>query len=150
MLTRPPTRNPSLFGLLLAAAAITSVSLLAPRVLADDAPLAPLDGPFRQPLGPDHDPLARYQGELSECYQLARAENDDLVIHALAQFEVDPKTYRVTSATVPTPESPIFQACVEERALNWSFPPPADMPPPPADMPKDAKLLVAVYIDLKP
>ena len=151
MLTTTPTRTPSLSVLLLAAASIATVSLLAPRVFADDSALPPpLRGLQSHRLGSEHDPMAAYQGEIDECYQLARAKDENLIVHTLAEFEVDPKTYVVSSARVPTPASPVFQSCVEQRALGWSFPPPADMPPPPADLPKHVKLLVAVYIDRQP
>jgi beta-lactamase regulating signal transducer with metallopeptidase domain len=152
MLTQPfpHPRSPSLVSLLLAAAAIAAVSLLAPRVLAEGGSLpAPLRGPFNKRLA-GHEPLAAYQGEIDECYELARAEDEDLIIDTLARFDIDPKTYRVRSAHVPTPESPVFQACVEERATSWSLPPPPDMPRPPRDLPRDARLMIAAHIAREP
>jgi len=150
MLTNPPVRlkSPSIAAVLAAAGAVCAVGLLAPRVFAESKVLdaVPLDGPFQRPLK-DHDPLAAYQGDIDACYELASAEDDKLVIDTLARFDVDGSTFRVSSASVPTPASPIFQKCLEEKALSsWSFPPPPDMPPPP----QGAKLMVAVEIQRHP
>jgi hypothetical protein len=144
MLTQKrPKMPPSSVPLLLAAAAIASIGLLAPRVFAEPhrfgAGAAPVD-----------DPMAPHEAEIDQCYELARAERSDLVIDARAHFEVDPRTFRVTSADVPTPDSPTFESCVEEKAMTWSFPPPPGMPHPPKDMPKDARLMVAVHIHREP
>jgi hypothetical protein len=150
MLTNPAVRlkSPSLAAALAAAGAICAVGLLSPRVFAESNVLdaLPLEGPLQRSLK-DHDPLAAYQGDIDACYELARAEDDELVIDTLARFDVDPTSFRVSSASVPTPSSPIFQKCLEEKALSgWSFPPPPDMPPPP----KGAQLLVAVKIQRPP
>jgi hypothetical protein len=135
-------RRTSASPLWLAAAAVAGLSLFAPRVFADGAP-------FQRPIGA-HDPMAQHEGEIDECYELAKKENADLVISTRAVFEVDPRTFEVISADVPTPASPTFQSCVESKAMTWSFPPPPDMPPPPRDMPKDAKAMVAVHIERQP
>jgi hypothetical protein len=129
--------------LLVAAAAIVGLGLLAPRVFAEPSQHHAV------PLGVD-DPMAPHEAEIDACYELARAENEDLVISTRAHFDVDPRTFRVTSADVPTPDSPTFQSCLEEKALTWSFPPPPGMPHPPKDMPKDAKLMVVVHIEREP
>lgn len=150
MLTSP-TRNlesPTLSAVLVAAGTIAAVGLLSPRVFAegDGQNAAPRHGPFERPLK-DHDPLAAHQGDIDSCYALARAEDDDLVIDALARFEVDAESYRVTSAEVPTPQSQIFEHCLEAKALeSWTFAPLPDMPAPP----RDAKLVVAVTIQRQP
>ena len=144
MLTqRRPNQRPSFAPLLVAAAAIASLGLLAPRVFAEPSR-------FGTGAAPADDPMAPHEAEIDQCYELARAESSDLVIDARARFDVDPRTFRVTSADVPTPDSPTFQSCVEERALTWSFPPPPRMPHPPKDMPKDAKLMVVVHIQREP
>lgn len=136
-------RRTSASPLWLAAAAVTGLSLFAPRVFADDVSF------HARAIGAP-DPMAEHEGEIDECYELALKENADLVISTLARFEVDGQTFHVISADVPTPASPTFQACVEEKAMTWSFPPPPDMPPPPRDMPKDAKAMVAVHIERQP
>lgn len=144
MLTRQTPRKPSSSApLLLAAGAITGLVLLAPHVFAD-----PVRAPGI-PLGA-HDPLADHQGEIDECYELARTDDADLVIDTRAVFELSVETFRVISASVPTPDSPIFQNCLEQKAMSWSFPPPPDMPPPPKNPPKHAKAMVAVHIHREP
>ena len=135
-------RRTSASPLWLAAAAVVGLSLFAPRVFADGAP-------FQRPIGA-HDPMAAHEGEIDECYELARKEDADLVIDTLARFEVDPKTFKVISADVPTPASPTFQACVEDKAMTWSFPPPPDMPRPPRDIPPGARAMVAAHIEREP
>jgi hypothetical protein len=135
-------RRTSASPLWLTAAAVAGLSLFAPRVFADGAP-------FQRPLGA-HDPMAEHEGEIDECYALAREEDADLVINTRARFEVDPRTFKVISANVPTPASPTFQACVEDKAMTWSFPPPPDMPPPPRELPPGAKAMVAVHIEREP
>jgi hypothetical protein len=144
MLTQEkPKLRPSFAPLVLAAAAIASLGLLAPRVFAEPSR-------FHAGAAAAGDPMAPHEAEIDQCYELARAENPDLVIDARGRFEVDPRTFRVTSADVPTPNSATFQSCVEERAMAWSFPPPPGRPHPPKDMPKNAKLMVAVHIHREP
>jgi Zn-dependent protease with chaperone function len=144
MLTQQrPHQRPSSARLLVAAAAIAGFGLLAPRVFAEPSRFGTLAAPA-------DDPMAPHEAEIDQCYELARAESADLVIDTRARFDVDPRTFRVTSADVPTPDSPTFQSCVEERALTWSFPPPPGRPHPPKDMPKDARLMVAVHIHREP
>lgn len=141
-------KSPSLAAVLAAAGALCAVGTASPRVSAESQVLSavPLDGPFQRPLK-DHDPLAAHQGDIDACYALASAEDGELVIDTLARFEVDASSFRVSSASVPTPASPIFQQCLEEKALSgWTFPPPPDMPPPPPG----AKLMVAVKIQRQP
>jgi hypothetical protein len=139
----PQRRAPSVAPLLAAATAIASLGLLAPRVFAE--PLRLHTGA----MGPA-DPMAPHEAEVDQCYELARAEDPELVINTRARFEVDPTTFRVTSADVPTPESPTFQSCVEEKALSWSFPPPPGMPPPPRELPRGARAMVAVQLEREP
>lgn len=136
-------RRTSASPLWLAAAAVAGLSLFAPRVFADGAP-------FQGRAMSAHDPMAEHEGEIDACYELARKENADLVISTMARFEVDPQTFKVVSADVPTPASPTFQSCVEDKAMTWSFPPPPDMPPPPTDIPKGARAMVAVHIEREP
>jgi hypothetical protein len=144
MLTQEkPKLRPSFAPLLLAATAIASLGLLAPRVFAEPPR-------FHTGAVPADDPMAPHEAEVDQCYELARAESPDLVIDARARFDIDPRTFRVTFADVPTPDSPTFQSCLEERALTWSFPPPPGRPHPPKDMPKDAKMLVVVHIHREP
>jgi hypothetical protein len=139
----PPTRGHSAVPLLVAAAAIAGLGLFAPRVFAEPARF------HTAPLGLE-DPMAAHEAEVDQCYELARAENPELVLSVLARFEVDPRTFRVTSAHVPTPGSPIFQRCVEEKAMTWSFPPPVGAPPPPEDLPEGAQAMVAVQVERQP
>jgi beta-lactamase regulating signal transducer with metallopeptidase domain len=141
--TTPKARAASAVPLLLVAAAIAGFGLLAPHVFAE-----PLH--FRASPLDVLDPMAPHETEVDQCYELARAEDPELVIATRARFEVDPHTFRVTAADVPTPESPTFQTCLEEKALAWSFPPPPGMPPPPADVPLDAKAMVAVQVERGP
>lgn len=146
MLTRQLPRKPSSTApLLLAASAITGLVLLAPHVFADPVgapgPGIPLGAP---------DPMAGHEGEIDECYELARADDAELVIDTRAVFELNVETFHVTSASVPAPHAPIFQNCLEQKAMSWSFPPPPDLPPPPRDMPKDAKAMVALHIHREP
>jgi Zn-dependent protease with chaperone function len=142
----PDKRRPSASPLLAAAALIASVGLLAPRVFA--GPPHFHAAPFG--MGGMGDPMAPHEAEIDQCYELARAENPDLVIGTRARFEVDPQSFRVTSADVPTPESRTFQSCVEEKAMAWSFPPPPGMPHPPKNMPRGAKAMVAVQLEREP
>jgi hypothetical protein len=72
------------------------------------------------------------------------------VINTRARFEVDPSTFHVTSADVPTPQSSTFQNCLEEKAMTWRFPPPPGLPPPPADLPEGARAMVAVQLEREP
>jgi Zn-dependent protease with chaperone function len=139
----PAGAKPPATRLFVTASAIAGLGLFSPHVFAE---------PARFHAGPlaAEDPMAAHEAEIDECYELARAEDADLVVSTRAHFEVDPQTFRVASADVPTPESPIFQHCVEERAMSWSFPPPPGMPHPPKGMPKEAKLMVVVRIERAP
>jgi len=140
-------------ALALAAALIAALGLLTPRVfaapgLALAAPGAGLGHAF---FAQHEDPMAAHVAEIDACYALARAADAELVIETLARLEVDPKhDFRVLSAYIPSPGSPIFQSCVEEKALSWSFPPPPGAPPPPEDMPEDAKAMVQLHIQRAP
>lgn len=97
-----------------------------------------------------HDPMLEHEAEIDECYELALKENAELTVSTLAHFEIDPRSFRVSAADVPTQASSTFQSCVETKAMTWSFPPPPDMPAPPADMPEDAKPMVVVHIERQP
>lgn len=146
MLTHPsiekPARGTATLGL--AAAAIVALGLFAPRVLAE-----PGHGHGRQLAGPD--PMAEHESEIDACYALAREEDPDLVIDTLARLELSPHDdFRVVAADIPTPDSPTFENCLEEKAMTWRFPPPPDVPRPPKFIPKDAKAVLQVHIHRSP
>lgn len=144
-------RSPAVLAL--AAALIVALGLLTPRVFAAPglALAAPGPGMGHSFFAQHEDPMAAHVAEIDACYALARAADAKLVIETLARLEVDPKhDFRVISASIPTPNSPIFQSCLEEKALSWSFPPPPGVPPPPEDMPEDAKAMVQLHIQRAP
>jgi len=125
---------------------MVALGLCAPRVLAEPGPGA---GHALQRAAPD--PMAEHEAEIDACYELARAEDPDLVIDTLARLDIDPhEDFRVVAADIPTPHSPTFENCLETEALTWRFPPPRDMRRPPREIPKDAKAMVRLHIQRKP
>jgi beta-lactamase regulating signal transducer with metallopeptidase domain len=134
--------GPSATPLLLAAAGIGALGMFAPHVFAEPARFHTAHALA--------DPMALHEAEVDQCYELARAEDPELVVSTRARFEVDPTTFHVTAADVPTPQSPVFQRCVEGKAMTWSFPPPPFAPPPPKDVPAGAKAMVAVQVEREP
>jgi hypothetical protein len=151
--TSAATSTRSSAALAVATALIVALGLLTPRVFAAPglALAAPAAGMSHAFFAQHEDPMAAHVAEIDACYALARAADAELVIDTLARLDVDPKhDFRVVSAYIPAPSSPIFQSCLEEKALSWSFPPPPDIPPPPEDMPEDAKAIVQLNIQRAP
>jgi hypothetical protein len=99
---------------------------------------------------PAHDPLAAYQEEITDCYELARGRDDSLIIDTLARFTLNPSTFTVVGVDLAVPASRTFERCVAERAKNWSFPPPPGAPPLPAALSPNARPRVAVHIERHP
>jgi hypothetical protein len=92
----------------------------------------PVFGRFHEG-APGEGPLTpRHKAEIQACFDEAREQNPRLVVRTTATLEAE-SSGRVISASVPVPDSPSFQQCVEAQALTWSFPPPPDasLPPPP-------------------
>jgi len=73
------------------------------------------------------------------------------VIDTLARLELSPHDdFRVVAADIPTPNSPAFENCLEEKAMTWRFPPPPDAPRPPKVIPKHAKAVFQAHIHRAP
>jgi BlaR1 peptidase M56 len=130
MLTQRKTNEPSgrRRAILFAAATVAGIGLGAPAVLADP----PNKIYFGKADGP-----RPHQDEINACFEAARRENPRLVVDTTARLEID-RDGKVLSASVPVPEAPSFQRCVEERAMGWTFPVPPL--PPGGQKPADAKL----------
>ncbi len=95
------------------------------------------DGNFETPLPGPKQLEPKVETDVEDCYAIARQNDPKLVIDTFAELEAD-RTGQVVKASVPTPNAPRFQSCIEPRALKWRFPPPKGAPTPPAD----AKLFV--------
>lgn len=140
MLTQRQSNEPKVRfrAVILATTTIAGLGLAAPAVLADPPSKVFFATRIGEGIVPHHD-------EIHACFEAARKENANLVIDTTARFELD-RNGKVISASVPTPESPTFQKCVESQAMNWNFPtPPA---PPNAPPPPDAKAVIMLRLVL--
>jgi hypothetical protein len=73
---------------------------------------------------------AQQVADIDTCFQAAREAVPDLVVDTTVTIEADGRG-TVLAASVPTPNSPSFQRCMEERALGWKVPTPPGAPEPP-------------------
>jgi hypothetical protein len=91
-------------------------------------------------------PLSGQQAEeIQACFDEARRADPDLAVDTTAQIEAKGDG-TVVFASVPTPNSPAFQSCVENKAMEWKLAPPPEAPEPPPQA--DAKLHIRFPIRL--
>jgi hypothetical protein len=105
---------------------------------------APPDHFFKIQEGTTPPPIP-HEDEIEACFQDARKVDPDLVVDTQARLEAKGDG-TVISASVPTPDSPSFQQCVEEKAMSWTLPLP---PNPPSSSPPPAKARITMLFPIR-
>jgi hypothetical protein len=103
---------------------------------AAHAQATPPRGDFR-PVDGKGPLTSEMEADIDRCFDLAREKDANVTIDAVARIEAA-LSGAVISVSVPTPNAPQFQTCVEAAAMRWSFPPP---PSPPGDHPPEGARL---------
>jgi len=139
MLTNRTSPQPKLGrrALVVTAVVTASLGLAVPDVLAD---------PPNVVVGSDNapPPFVQHDDEIDACFAEALKTDPKLVVDTFMRLEGN-REGKVTAASAPTPQSPVFQRCVEAKAMTWQLPlPPAGAKQPPAD----ARLMIQFPLQL--